>query len=262
MKPNYKEQLSVIIELLHRDLYIFSKSFLHQLKIALYWILISVFIAKMFLPSMGLENFAPFMLISTTISYGIFVAIQNAMNLVEDITTDQAIGYELTLPLHQWLIFFKIIISNALKAFLLSISLVPCGLMILINNCPFACFSLWKFITIFICASLFYGAFSLIFALAMKTSSQVDNVWLRLLFPMWYLGCYQFPWKILYKVSPIYAYLDLLNPITYILEGARSATIDSSGSLPFELCCIMILFFTCISGTIGIHFMKKRLNCI
>lgn len=262
MTDSFYQQAGVILQLLHRDFYIFKRSFLHRLRMALYWVVISVAIARMFLPSMGLDNFAPFILISSAISYGLFIVMQNAMNLVEDITENHAIAYELTLPVAQWLIFLKIMISNALQSFVISLSIVPCGLLLLMNSHAFPDFSCWKFILIFICASIFYGAFSLILAISLKDMSKVDNVWLRILFPIWYLGCFQFPWSVLYKVSPTLAYLDLCNPITYILEGGRSATINSSGSLPFMLCCTMILFFAAICSILGIHFMKKRLNCI
>ena len=262
MHTTYYQQAHTILQLLYRDMYIFRKNFLHKMRIDLYWIVLSVVIAKMFLPSMGLHNFGAFTLVGTTISYGLFIGMNNAMTLVNDITENQAIAYELTLPVPQWLIFFKIALSNALQALILSLCLVPCGLIALMESNPFPDFSLWKFITIFVCASIFFGAFSLVLSIFLKHMSQVDNIWLRILFPIWYLGCFQFPWSALYKISPMLAYLDLCNPMTYILEGGRSATINSAGSLPFAFCCIMILFFAAVSGIIGIHFMKKRLNCI
>ena len=262
MNSAYLQQANIILQLLYRDFYIFKKSFLHKMRIDLYWIVISVFIAKMFLPAMGLQNFGGFTLIGTTISYGLFIGMNNAMSLVNDITSDQAIGYELTLPVPQWLIFFKIALSNALQGLILSLCLVPFGLVALMELHPFPDFSLWKFMTVFVCASIFYGAFSLILSTFLKHMSQVDNVWLRILFPIWYLGCFQFPWSALYKISPTLAYLDFLNPMTFIMEAGRGATINASGSLPFDFCCIMILLYAAISGIIGIHFMKKRLNCI
>ena len=262
MKNTYDEQAIIIKQLLSRDFYIFRQQFAHRLKMALYWVLITVFVANMFLPAMGLANFGPFLLISGAISYGLFVGMQNAMGLVEDITSDQAILYELSLPVPQWMIFLKIALSNALQALAISIAIVPFGLIVLMDLQPFPDFSLWKFITIFICASIFYGAFSLILATALKGMHQVDNIWLRIIFPIWYLGCYQFPWSTLYKLSPTAAYLDLLNPMTLIMEASRSATTNSAGSLSFLPCCIMILVYAVIATFVGIHWMQKRLDCL
>lgn len=255
-------QILTVKQLLQHDFYIFKKNYLNRLKMALYWVLLSIFVTKFFLPSMGLKNYAPFMLISSTVCYGFFVAMQNAITLVEDITGNQAILYELTLPIPQWAIFLKFVLSTMIQGFLISLSILPFGLLLLMDLHPFPDFSLIKFLTIFICASIFHGCFALVFTSALKNMQQIDNVWLRIIFPLWYLGCWQFPWKLLYEISPTLAYLDLLNPLTLIQEAGRAATIDSAGSLPFWPSCTMLLFYAGIAYYIGIHWMKKRLDCI
>lgn len=259
---NLYDQLIIIKQLLTRDFFIFKKVYLHKMRIALSRIVLLIFVAKMFLPSMGLQNYAPFLLISSAIGYGFFIAAFNAIDLVDDITDNQSILYELTLPVAPWVIFAKYAISTALQALVISLSILPCGLLVLGSIQPFLQFSLIKFITIFICAALFYGSFMLIFTSCIRTMLQVENVWLRLIFPMWYLGCFQFPWQTLHQISPMLAYLDLLNPMTFIMEGMRSATINPEGSLPFDICCLMILCYASISLYVGIYWMKKRLDCI
>ena len=259
---NIYGQLVIIKELLMRDFFIFKKVYLHKMRIALSRIALLIFVAKMFLPSMGLHNYAPFILMSSAIGYGFFIAAFNAIDLVDDITDNQAILYELTLPVAQWMIFAKYAISTTLQALVISLSIIPCGLLVIGTMEPFAQFSLIKFITIFICASLFYGSFMLIFTSCIRTMLQVENIWLRLIFPMWYLGCFQFPWQTLHTISPALAYVDLLNPMTFIMEGMRSATINSAQSLPFLLCCSMILLYATISFVVGVYWMKKRLDCL
>lgn len=262
MITNVSTGFSVFIQLLQRDWYIFKQVYRHRLKMCLYWLLLTVFTTKMFMPAMGLPNFGPFILISSVISYGFFITMQNAITLIEDITGNQAILYELSLPIPQWMIFFKFALSNMIQSLIVSLSLLPFSLLVLMDANPFPDFSLSKFTAIFICASIFYGAFGLIFTSVLKNMHQIDNVWLRIIFPMWYLGCWQFPWKTLYEISPTTAYLDLLNPMTLIMEAGRSATIDSAGSLPFWSSCIAILFYAFISCYMGIYWMKKRLDCI
>lgn len=262
MNTKLTAQIITVQQLLQRDFYIFRQVYLHKLRMALYWVLLSVFVTKLFLPAMGLQNYAPFVLISSAISYGFFVAMQNAIGMVEDITGNQAILYELTLPIPQWLIFFKFALSTMLQSLIISLSIVPCGLLLLMDVDAFPDFSWIKFITIFICSSIFYGCFALIFTSVLKSMQQIDNVWLRIIFPLWYLGCFQFPWKLLYEISPTLAYLDFLNPLTFIHEAGRSATIDNAGSLPFGLSCFMILFYAGISYGVGVYWMKKRLDCI
>ena len=78
-------ELSVLIQLLQRDWYIFKQTYWHRVKMCLYWLLLTVFTTKMFLPAMGLQNFGPFILISSVISSGFFTTMQNAIGLIEDI---------------------------------------------------------------------------------------------------------------------------------------------------------------------------------
>ncbi|MBV8661407.1 MAG: ABC transporter permease [Candidatus Dependentiae bacterium] len=255
-------KLQVLIQLLQRDWYIFKQVYLHRVRMCLYWLLLTTFASNMFMPAMGLQNFGPFILIGSVISYGFFITMQNAIGLVEDITGNQAILYELSLPIPQWMIFLKFAITNMMQSFIISLTLLPFGLLVLMNPCPFPDFSFIKFITIFICSSIFYGSFGLIFTSVLKSMRQIDNVWLRIIFPMWYLGCWQFSWKTLYNVSPTLAYLDLLNPLTLIIEAGRSATTDNVGSLPFWPCCIVTLIYAAISCFVGIYWMKKRLDCL
>lgn len=229
---------------------------------SLYWTLLLVFVTKHFLPAMGLQSFAPFVLISSVISYGFFMGMQNAISLVDDITSDQSILYELSLPINQSLVFFKYALSTMIQSLTVSLAILPCGMLVLMDYCPFKDFSTIKFIAIFLCSSIFYGCFFLVLSSILKNMHQIDNVWMRIVFPIWYLGCSQFPWKTLKTVSPAMAYADFLNPMTFIMEGARSATIDAQGSLNFTFCCSMILLYAAISCIVGIWCMKKRLDCI
>lgn len=258
----FSTEINILIQLLYRDWYIFKQVYYHRVRMCLYWLLLVVFTTKMFLPAMGLPNFGPFILISSVVSYGFFITMQNTIGLIEDITGNQAILYELSLPIPQWMIFLKFALTNMIQSFIISITLLPFGLLVLMDTNPFPDFSLIKFIIIFVCSSIFYGSFSLIFSAMLKNMYQIDNVWLRIIFPMWYLGCWQFPWKVLYAISPTLAYIDLLNPLTLIMEAGRSATIDSAGSLPFYSSCITILLYAAIAGYVGIYWMKKRLDCL
>ena len=144
-------QIQIIIPLLQRDFFIFRQVYVHKMRIALLRIMLLVFVAKMFLPAMGLQNYGPFLLMSSAIGYGFFIAAYNAIDLFDDITDNQAILYELTLPVQQWMIFAKYAISTALQAFIVSLSIIPCGLLVLGNLQAFAQFSLLKFIMILIC---------------------------------------------------------------------------------------------------------------
>lgn len=265
MKFIYKinhQQIDLLYQLLLRDFFIFKITYFHKLRIALIRFMLSIFVAKTLLPSMGLINYGPFILISSMTCYGFFIAAFQAIEMIYDLTEQQAIYYELTLPIKPLLILVKYSISTALQAAIISISLLPFGMIVLGTIHPFTCFSLLKFLLMLSAASIFYGSFMLILASITPTMLQVENLWLRLIFPMWYLGCFQFSWQSLYTVLPICAYLDCLNPMTWIMEGMRSATIQTTGPLPFYGCVCITLLYAALAFLIGSNWMKKRLDCL
>lgn len=262
INTNFYVEHTVFIQLLKRDWYIFKQQYTHRVKMALHWVLLTIFVTKIFMPSMGLQHYGPLILINSVISYGFFVAMHNATNLVDDIINKQLIVYELTLPIRPIYIFYKFVVSTMVQALIISLSIMPFGLIVLFDLHPFKDFSLLKLSIIFVCSTFFYGCFGLIFSSFITNLQKVENVWARIVFPLWYLGCFQFSWKTLYSISPHLAYLDLLNPLTYIMEGARSATIDSAGSLPFFMCCTMIVLYAMLAAYFGIYWMKKRLDCL
>ncbi|MBX9836972.1 MAG: ABC transporter permease [Silvanigrellaceae bacterium] len=262
MNQEILKSLYLFKQLLARDLYIFEQTYTHRLKMSLYWTLLTLLTTKMFLPTMGLTDFAPFLLISSTISYGLFFAMQNSITFVEDILENQALFYELTLPIPQWAIFLKFAISSMIQSFVLSISILAIGYIFLMDLHIFSELSIFKLLFSFFCSAIFFGNFALILSSFLKNMYQIENVWLRIIFPLWYLGCWQFPWHVLYTINPVLAYLDLLNPLTLIHEAGRYATIDPIHSLPFYPSCLGILVYALICGIVGIYWLKKRLDCL
>ena len=254
--------INILLRLLQRNLYIFWQHFFFKLRLALIFCVVALIIAQLFMAQMGVSNFGAITLVSLSLINGFFTVMMNAILLVADIQGNKTISYELTLPIRPTLIFIKYALSSALEAFLISCLLLPVGKLLFFTTIHFTHFSLIKLSIIYFCSSLFFGFFSLLLASTIKNLYKAENIWIRIIFPMWFLGCYQFSWKTLYAVSPLFAYINLLNPLTHITEAGRSATLDVTGSLPFWSSCMYLLFCTALVGYIGIRLLKKRLDCI
>lgn len=56
-------------------------------------------------------------------------------------------------------------------------------------------------------------------------------------------------------------YITLLNPLTYIMEGNRSAALGPSEYIPFWISFALWLFILLCAGD-GIRRLKKRLDCV
>ncbi len=66
----------------------------------------------------------------------------------------------------------------------------------------------------------------------------------------------------MHQISPIMSYINCFNPVMYMFEGIRAATLDPSLSISFWLSCYILIIFTIPMGFIGIHLLKRRLDAI
>ena len=85
---------------------------------------------------------------------------------------------------------------------------------------------------------------------------------MRFVYPLWFLGGFQYSWQVLYDFSPLFAYVSLLNPVLYVMEGTRAAILGQEGSLNFWLCILMLIFFTLLCGWHALKQLKRQLDYI
>lgn len=249
-------------QLLIRSFIIYKPEFKHKIINALIVSGLHIIVYTYIMPSLGLINFGPFILFTSISTLAFFSAINNLPAFIMEITNEENnLKYELTLPIPQWLIFFKYAIVNSYQGLITAFFVLPVGKLLLWNIECFTYFSTIKFLVILIISSIFFGLFSIFIASITATIYTFDDIWIRIIFPMWFLGGFQFSWKNLYAISPIVAYINFLNPLMYVLEGIRSASLDPTLSLPYWICIIVLILASLLFGYIGIHNLKKRLDC-
>lgn len=248
--------------LVQRDIAVYLPSWKDRAINAIIWGGLCMGVFEYIMPNMGLAGHGTFIAVSTAASWGFFEVTENVAIFIGDLEGDRSISYYLTLPLPQSMVFLRLAVSNAIQAFFIAIFFLPFAKLILWNSFTFENFSFLKFIIIFPLVHLFYGSFSLFLAMRMESLAKIGNVWTRIVYPLWFLGCFQFSWTTLHEVAPKIAYINLLNPLVYAMEGVRGAIIGEAGFLPFWNCVAMLIFFTIFTLWIGIRGLKKRLDCI
>lgn len=256
-------ELKTMWALIQRDLLIFWPTYKTRAINAIIFVVIILVVFEKIMPALGIAvGYAAFTAASNIGSWGLFDIMENVSIVVGDIQGERSISYYLTLPLSQRLVFLRLAISNAISAFLVVILFVPISKLILWNTLDISAVSFPKLFLIVMLSSLFYGMFSLSLAAKTKDLRGIGNIWRRVIFPLWFIGCYQFPWYTLHKISPIMAYVDLLNPIVYCMEGTRGALLGQQGSINFWYCVLALSLFCIAAGYFGIKNMKKRLDCL
>lgn len=214
------------------------------------------------MPYLGLHNYSVFVTISSIGTWGLWNGGFTAREILADLEGERSITYFLTLPIPQWMIFVRFALSSIVQSISICLFFIPVTKIILWNSFNIMQVNWYHFITIFLLSNIFYGFFSLFITSYSKNVKTFGNVEMRILWPMFYLGCYQFTWMHLYKTWPVVAYCNFFNPMVFITEGIRAATIGQAGSLPFWWCVGALIIFTIIFGTIGIKRLQKRLDCL
>ena len=256
---SYLQTFSALVQ---RDLAVYWPTWKDRAINGIIWGALCMGVFEYIMPSIGLAGYGMFIGASTAASWGFFEVTENVAGFISDLHGNKSISYYLTLPLPQWMVFLRLSVSSAIKAFCIAIFFVPFAKLILWNSFTFANFSIVKFLIIFPLVHIFYGSFSLFLAMRIESIEKIGNIWLRIVYPLWWLGCFQFSWATLHAAAPTVAYINLLNPLVYAMEGVRNAMLGSEGSLPFINCVVMIMLFTALFLWIGIRGLKKRLDCV
>ncbi|HBS48406.1 TPA: hypothetical protein DEO28_00175 [Candidatus Dependentiae bacterium] len=263
MFKNFISYSKVLYQLLKTDMIIFKKNIIGNAIDTSIWVTITLVATAYVFPHLGMnQSYGAFMAISLIGSCGVFEVWPTTATLISDITGEQTISYALTLPTPTAIIWIKYAISAAIKSMINALIILPLSKIILGSRLPLDNFVFWKFILIYVSISLFTSFFAVFMTSIVKNMETMRSVWLRTLFPMWFLGSSQFPWYALHTFNIKVAYLMLLNPFTYLMEGIHAATFANQNFLPFWICLLLIWFWIIIFGFVGISRLKKRLDSV
>ena len=227
------------------------------------WAFCSLIVMGYVMQEYGLAgDYGCFQLATVVGTIGLFQIYGNAFCLIADVEGDQHINYLLTLPLNPRIVWASFICSYALIGIILSCVMVPFGKLLLWNSFSFAGISWIKFGLIIILANIFFGIFTLAVTAHVGAISQMENVWSRFIFPLWFMGGFQFSWASIYKLSQPFAYFLLCNPVLYVMEGTRAALLGQGDCLPWAWCCIVLLGFTAVGWWYANYKMKRLLDFV
>lgn len=254
---------NVIAQLLRRDLQRYKREFVSKLLDTASLLFTILIVFGYLMADYGLGGgYGPFMLVSAVASFGFFDIVGKISNLISDIEGDRTISYTLTLPIPSWLVFVYIAVWWAINSILVTIVIFPMGKLILYNSFDLEKINYLRLALIYISANLFYGFFSLWLTSLLKNMGGLGILWVRVINPILMFGAYFYSWYAAYSASPLFAWLDLINPLVYIMEGMRSAALGPAGSLPFWLCLPVLWMFTFGCGWHAIRRLQNRLDCV
>jgi ABC-type multidrug transport system permease subunit len=255
--------LRVFLRLLWFDVRFLGKDFWDNFLDSLIWPTALIAVNGYVMPAAGMPaNYGAFITVSMLIIMGSYTAWSAAFVIATDLAGEQAISYELTLPLPYWMVWLEKGIYLSIKAGTFNITSFLAGRIILGPHFDMTNFSWWKFITIYTLSSLFFGMFSLWSTVITKTVEAHTRLDLRLVGPMFYITGFSASWEMMNSVSPTLGIITICMPWTYAYEGTRAAILGQNGFLSFELCTIMITMFLLLFTLMAIWLFKRRMDCV
>lgn len=263
MLLKFRSYLNIFWLLVKADLVVLKKFFVGQLINLLVWSGSIVVIATFVFPKLGMtDKFGEFMAISSIIANSFWGIWDSAYRMLEDIEGEKTIDYMLTLPIPSWLVILQQAVRHAISKFLPSLFILPVFKILLGSRIDLTNLSYFKFIFMLITVNLFTGFFFLFISSFIRSSYKVENVGMRLLFPMWFFGATEYSWQVLFDVSSRIGYLALFNPLVYAMEGIHAAVSGQDGYLSFWLCSAVLWVCIILCGALGIYKFKKRLDFV
>lgn len=227
------------------------------------WTCCTLVIMGYIMQSFGLaSNYGCFQLASIVGAVGLFEIYNAAVRNIMDIDSDRTISYYLTLPARPAVVLLGMACSYALVGMLLTLLVLPLGKIIFYNQLSLTQVSWFKFLIIAGLANTFFGIFMIAVTAHVGTITKMRNIWSRFIWPLWFLGCYQFSWAAIYAKSSTLGYLFLCNPVLFVMEGMRGSLLGLQDCLPWGVCCVVLCGFIMIAWGYGHYKMKRLLDFV
>lgn len=260
---NKKMYFNVFKNLVHSDLLAFKEVFIDKLIDMGIWVVLTLVVMGYIMPYFGLKSdFGPVQLGGVVATVGLFELYGSVMYFVSDLEGNRIVNYSLTLPAQSWIALISKATYYAIIYVVLSLFMIPIGKLVLWNQLDMATISFSKLLLAIVCSNIFFACFTIWCSSIIKNLQNIGAVWARYIFPMWFMGGFQFSWLSLLSALPWVAYISLLNPMIYITECTRSAMLGPVGYMNYWICIGAILAFSFISLVVGIYNLKKRLDYV
>jgi len=250
-------------QLLKTELLFVRKNFFDNFINMFIWATCTLLINVHVLKRLGLQQNYDDLFIGGLIVAGIgFQIFAHIFKHVADFSGEKHIDYYLTLPISNYLVLIKSVCAYMVDGFIFGILALFICKMMLLDNMILSNISILHFLIALILTSAFFGCFTLFLVSICQNPGSIGNIFPRIIFPLWFVGGFAFPWETLYHTVPILGLLNLLNPYTYMTEMLRVATVGQQNFLPFWPSVLMLVLITFMTGYLGIKKIKKRLDFI
>lgn len=254
---------TIFWQLLKTRLLIAAPTFFDKIINLSIWAICSLYITGYIMQGFGLSSsFGVFQLAGVIVTAGLFEIYPSTVNMLLDFSSEQTLSYYVTLPTTPQIVINSIISGFALQNIALSLWMIPLGKCIFYDQLSLPDIAWIKLLITVITAGCFFATLPPTLFSIIKSMQKMGNAWSRFIFPLWFLGGFQFSWHTLYGISKPAAYFVLCNPVTYIMEASRASILSQENFLNWYLCIAIICCFTFFTWTLSYYRMKRLLDFV
>jgi ABC-type polysaccharide/polyol phosphate export permease len=261
---NIRLQTSIFWQLLRADIRIFHRdNLLDDCINGVIWMSANFAIATYIFPKLGMSSgYGALLAIATVSSMSIFLLYDFVCNFISDLEDNKTFTYYFTLPIPNWLVWLKSLTYYAYRAFINGLIVLPLAKWVMGNRLNFSNCDWIKLFVMYVLIMIFNGALTLVVQSIPEDMSRIGVVWCRVVFPLWISSGWQYSLATLQEVSPLLAWMTMINPLIYTTEGLRAAVLGQKGFLSWWLCVGMLVLFSIVCAWYGIVRLKQRLDYV
>lgn len=227
------------------------------------WAGCTIFVMGYLMQSFGLaKDFGPFQFASILAVIGLFELYGNAATLIADFDSDMVISYYLTAPSSSITVMIGYTLHYLIVSFFMSVALIPLGKLLLLDQLKLLNICWIKFIPFLILVNILWAVMAFLLASYLESIEKLGIAWCRVIFPLWFLGGFQFSWAAINMVSPTLSYVMLLNPAIYATEGMRAIVLGANDTIPLWICSSVLAGIFVVASFWSYKALKKRLDFV
>lgn len=251
----------VFLQLLFRDLLALKKRAFKIMIDNVVMLIVEVLLMGYMFPALGMsrELIGP-VFVGTALIF--FFTACHGMNvaLVEDLEHTRFIDYYSSLPISTNWVIAKYIVKYMIETSCIVLPFLFFGVKLLGDKFVIVQTSPGAFLFIYLLGALFFATLFLTFAFRYDYDWFWSNVWSKRIEPLFLFGSLIIVWKKLYAFSKFWGIVFLLNPVTYVAEGVRSALIGGDAFIPFWICVAGTTIGICINLFLLFPSVKRVLD--
>lgn len=249
--------------IMHLKLQVFFSRIIGHMIDYTIWVVCTTLVSGYLMQAFGMTSaYGPFQFTGCLASVGLFELYGSVSTMLMDFEGDQVINYHLMLPTSAVTVFLAMVCYYASVGIMTSLFLLPMAKLILWQHISVSAIAWLPLALIMIVANLFCGAFSLWVTTLIPDFDHLGSLWSRFIFPLWFLGGFQFSWQVIHDKVPAIAYVMLINPVMYMMEGMRAALLGPQGYFNVRLCIGVLCLFSLVCFADSMRRLKKRLDFV